>query len=75
MNYKRTYLTSVEDKLGATCERFSNDHQVAQRWAVVDNRAVAVRDERLARAAAHNVHTIFVDRQPQILWQRRCVRL
>ncbi len=68
-------LAGVEHKLGAACQALRHNHQIAQRRAVVDDAAIPVGDEGLLGAAAHDVDAFLVDGQPQILGQRRRVRL
>eukprot|EP01137_Pigoraptor_chileana_P032845 Opistho-2@22888 len=68
-------LARVEHIFRAARKRFRDDHEVAQRRAVVDNVLVAVAHERLLFLTLENVDSAFVDGKPQVLGKRRCPRL
>ena len=69
------YLAGIENKLRATCQAFRDNHEIAQRRAVIDDVAVVVRDERLLGAATENMDTVLIHTQPEILGKRGSVRL
>ncbi len=68
-----TNLGGVEDKLGPARQALRYDHEVSQGWAVVDDVAVAVGNNRILGATAHDVDAILVDRKPKVL--RQCLRV